>query len=321
MVGLSGGPDSVALLDAFVSLSAERRLDIVAAHLDHGLRPDSAGDAAFCEAVCRDLGVVLRRGTADVKARAKRDHCGVEDAARRERYAFLRSVAEAERASFIAVGHNRDDQAETVLLRLLRGAGAKGLSAMRPQRGPLLRPLLEVSRGQILAHLKTRGLRWREDPSNLSPRFTRNRVRHELLPLLESFNPRIVEALARAARLLAADEDALQTLAAAFPWTPAPEGGVSTPLPLLRSVPAAVVARVLRRGLEAAGGVGGAGASHVETLVRLTRSKTATGRRVGLPGGREAVFTRESIFLLPAATGPRARSSHRKGVRSRGRNG
>src|SRR6185503_18901729 len=127
-------------------------------------------------------------------------------AARRERYAFLRRVKDATGASAIAVAHTRDDQAETVLLRLLRGAGRTGLAAMRPRSAGLVRPMLGVSRQQVMAHLRARGLDWREDPTNADTRLLRNRVRHELLPLLEArFNPAARRTLARAATVLAAE--------------------------------------------------------------------------------------------------------------------
>ena len=146
VVGLSGGADSVSLLHALHSLAEEDGFRLVAAHLDHGLRPDSARDAAFCRRLCRALGVPLRVGRADVRARAARDGGGIEEAARLERHAFLEAVRVREGALWIVLAHTRDDQAETVLLRLLRGSGSAGLGAMRARAGHLLRPMLRVSR-------------------------------------------------------------------------------------------------------------------------------------------------------------------------------
>jgi tRNA(Ile)-lysidine synthase len=130
VVALSGGADSVALLHALVALRARRSLDLVAAHLDHGLRRESAEDARFCEDLCTRLGVTLRIDRADVRARAEREHRGLEDAARRERYIFLRRVLREDHADAIATAHTRDDQAETLVLRLVRGSGRVGLGAM-----------------------------------------------------------------------------------------------------------------------------------------------------------------------------------------------
>ena len=142
VVALSGGADSVALADVLATLSRRKGFRLVAAHLDHGLRPESGEDVAFCASLSRSLGIEFRAHEADIRARARREHCGLEDAARRERYAYLRRVCAEEGAAAIAVAHTRDDQAETLLLRLLRGAGATGLSAMRPRNGDVIRPLL-----------------------------------------------------------------------------------------------------------------------------------------------------------------------------------
>ncbi len=217
VVGLSGGPDSVALTHALAETAAGAGIRVAAAHLDHGLREGSADDAAFCGDVCRRLGVPLSIGRADVRGRARRDGGGVEEAARLERYEFLRSVKRSLGASTIAVAHTRDDQAETLLLRLLRGAGSRGLAGMRRRSGDLFRPLLDVSRDQVLDHLRHHELPWREDPSNADPAFVRNRVRHELLPYLEArFNPRVRAALARSADLIAEEADVIEGLAQRF---------------------------------------------------------------------------------------------------------
>src|SRR5207244_10891148 len=142
IVALSGGPDSVALLDVMASLGRRAGFAVVAAHLDHALRPDSAGDAAFCRDLSAELGVAFRTARADVRARAASEGGGIEEAARLERHAFLRRVKDEEGACAIALAHTRDDQAETVLLRMLRGAGGRGLSAMRQRAGGLWRPML-----------------------------------------------------------------------------------------------------------------------------------------------------------------------------------
>ena len=203
LCALSGGPDSVALVHALALASPRMGFRVIAAHLDHGLRPDSGQDAEFCLDLCERLGVSLHTGNADVRLRARRDGQGLESAAREERYAFLRGVARSQGAVAIAVAHTRDDQAETLLLRLLRGSGSVGLGAMRARRGRLIRPLLGVSRAQVLSHLGSHGLSWREDPSNSDLTLLRNRVRHELLPQLEArFNPNLRRTLARTAEQL-----------------------------------------------------------------------------------------------------------------------
>jgi len=313
VVGLSGGADSVALVDALASLRRRRGFRVVAAHLDHGLRPESADDAAFCAALCETLDVPLHVGTADVRARAAREKGGLEQAARRERYTFLRAVRDEEGAAVIAVAHTRDDQAETLLLRLLRGAGATGLAGMRPRVGDLVRPFLAVSRAEVLDHLRERGLAWREDPSNADLAHRRNRVRHELLPYLEErFNPEIRAALARTASLLA-DEVAhlraeAETLLARIAREE--EGALVLHRAPLAAAAAPVARAALRLALLRAGGLAQVGAIHVERMLRLARAKAPSGRRLPLPGGREVRFTREEIRLeRRAARGPKAVSS------------
>jgi tRNA(Ile)-lysidine synthase len=302
VVGLSGGPDSVALTDALASLRRRRGFRVVAAHLDHGLRPGSAADAAFCAGLCERLGVELRSAAADVRSRARHERGGLEQAARRERYAFLRRVREEEKAAAIAVAHTRDDQAETLLLRLLRGAGATGLAGMRVRTGDVIRPLLGVSREDVIAHLRGRGLDWREDPSNADPAHRRNRVRHELLPYLEArFNPRIREALARTAAVLADEAAHIRCEAEALLDQAARDDGDAVVLsrPALLAAPAAVARAAIRQALIGAGGQRQVSAGHVERVLALVRAKAPSGRRLPLPDGREARFRRDGVWLGP----------------------
>jgi tRNA(Ile)-lysidine synthase len=302
VVALSGGADSVALLDALVALAPRRGLRLVAAHLDHGLRPESGDDARFCEGLCRRLGVPFRIGHADVRARAERERRGLEDAARRERYLFLHRVLGQEDADAIATAHTRDDQAETLILRLLRGSGRVGLGAMSARRRGIVRPLLTLSRQDVFAHLEARGLSWREDPSNADPRHVRNRVRHELLPYLETrFNPRIKEALARTAGILADEARLMQghtrrVLARACRTD---GDGVVLLRTILVEAPRAVARLTIRAALEAAGGRRGVGAGHIERLLTLACDPASSGRSLALPGGRVAHVRFDEIRVAP----------------------
>jgi len=196
LVAVSGGADSVALLHLLHALAPSWRLTLHVVHVDHGLRPESAADAAFV----RDLGARL-----GVPVEVERVHVGpgsVEAAARAARYAALEAWAERLGAARIAVGHTLDDQAETVLMRMLDGAGVRGLAAIPPVRGRIIRPLVEIRREALRALLTAEGIAWVEDPTNRDPKFVRNRIRHELLPLLAaSYATDVVEALARVARL------------------------------------------------------------------------------------------------------------------------
>ncbi|HUG53878.1 MAG TPA: tRNA lysidine(34) synthetase TilS [Vicinamibacteria bacterium] len=302
VVGVSGGPDSVALLDALASLAPRQGFTVVAAHLDHGLRPDSAEDAAFSRDLCARRGLGFHTEWADVRARARVEGGGVEEAARRERHAFLARVKEKEGACAIALAHTRDDQAETVLLRLLRGAGSLGLSAMRPRSGDLLRPMLAVSRSDVFEHLARRGLAWRDDPSNSVLAIARNRVRHELIPYLERhFNPAVREALARSATLLAEDSDVMARVAADAAGTRGRREGDGYVLSraALREAPRAVARLGVRRALQETGGLRGVGLRHVDAVLDLAGGEAPSGRRVDLPGGRQAVFHFDEVRIGP----------------------
>lgn len=295
---LSGGADSVALSDALAGLAKRHGFVLVAAHLDHGLRATSSDDASFCAELSARLGVRLVSGRADVRGRARSERASLEETARQERYAFLRRVKNEVGAAAIAVAHTQDDQAETFLIRLLRGAGGAGLAAMRARSGDLIRPLLDVSREQVLAHLEARGLAWREDETNRDVAFTRNRVRHELIPYLERhFNPRLRRALARTAELLAAEQELLESLAAA----PSLEAGGSVTLPVgeLREAPEALSRLRVRKAIEATGGLRGVAEVHVERILGLASRPAGSGRRLALPGGRVAAVSFDRLRIGP----------------------
>ena len=302
VVGLSGGGDSVALLDAIVTLQESRGVRAIAAHLDHGLRPDSADDAGFCRSLSERLGVTFRSAVADVRARAASERGGIEQAARRERYEFLYAVRRETGAAAIAVAHTRDDQAETLLLRLLRGAGATGLGGMRPRRGRIVRPLLGVSRAEVRAHLRARGLGWREDPTNTDLKRVRNRIRHELMPYLEArFNPALREGLARTAGLLADEAAHLRAEADALLDVIGHTEGDALVIDrmALGAAPAPVARVAVRQALARAGGLGRIGAVHVEQILALARSAAPSGRRLPLPGGREVRYGHGALRLGP----------------------
>jgi tRNA(Ile)-lysidine synthase len=201
VVAFSGGPDSTALLHGLARLAPERGLRLLAAHLDHGLDAGSAGRAAAARRLAGRLGVdciVARREVAPLAAPGE----SPEAAARRVRYRFLEEVRSARRGRWIATAHHRDDQAETVVLRLLQGSGLEGLAGIQPVRGRVVRPLLELGRAQLAAALEAdpRGpLDPIEDPTNRDLRLARNRVRRALLPALEAAEPGAAEALARLA--------------------------------------------------------------------------------------------------------------------------
>lgn len=215
LVALSGGPDSVALLHALWSLRNALGIKICAAHLNHRLRGRAgASDAAFARAFARRLGVRFIAGSADVPGLARQRKLSVETAARHARQCFLAAAARRLRCTAVATGHNRNDQAETVLMRLIRGTGLTGLAGIPRRNGMYIRPLLGVGRDEVLAYLRQNGLDFRLDASNDDNGMTRNRIRHELIPLLGKYNPRIIDTVARLADTVSEDVIALDRMTA-----------------------------------------------------------------------------------------------------------
>jgi len=223
ILAVSGGVDSLAMLRILHALAPEFNTRLHVATLDHGLRgAESAADAAFVreQAVALDLPVTA--GAVDVAAYAQDQRIGIEAAARRVRYRFLADVAEQVGARIVATAHQQEDQAETLLLHLIRGAGLTGLRGMQPRTWlpdgiALIRPLLDTPRADLEAFLHERGLTAREDASNTDTRFTRNRIRHDVLPLLHAINPAVVGNLAHTAETLTVDYDALRVMLPPLP--------------------------------------------------------------------------------------------------------
>lgn len=211
IVGVSGGADSVALLDLLVSLP-EFPLQLVVAHLNHQLRGAEAdADEAFVRELSNRYGLPCEVARRDIRQLAHQTGRSLEDAGREARYAFFEELRQRRQAAAVAVAHHADDQAETVLLRLLRGAGMTGLAAMAPSnRHNIIRPLLEITRQELRNHLASRQISFREDASNADHSYLRNRVRLELLPLLDDYCPGISGRLAATAGLIREDEALLE---------------------------------------------------------------------------------------------------------------
>lgn len=323
VVAVSGGADSTALLLACDELTKTQRLktQLTVAHLDHGLRDaEGAADAAWVARLARELGhaVVVERANVGRQAQAVRDN--LEQTARRVRYQFLARTARAQGAHGVLTAHTMDDQAETLLLALVRGSGAEGLGGMRAVRALdaqapsvlLVRPLLGwARRAETALYCRMRGINVRADALNEDERFARVRVRRQLLPLMETFNPRAVAALARTAELLRADASALETqaaqllLAARAPGGQAPREDAEAAWPLrvgpLRAADAAVRRRALRQWLKA-----GRGDLRRLTLAHLSGVEGLLvgerGRRVAeLPGGAAVERRRGVLVFHPAA--------------------
>lgn len=297
VVAVSGGADSIAMLDALIRLRERGavKVTVLAAHLNHLLRgEESDEDERFVREVAAKLGAPIFIERIDVGAQARAAKQNLEGAARRLRYDFLRRVAERNDACCVLTAHTRDDQAETILMRLLRGTGAEGLRAIHEslplgERVRLIRPMLAVTRAEVIAHCEHYGLTFRADSSNLDLNFTRNRIRRELLPLLREFNPRVEEALSRAAELSTEDDACLSDLAARS-LTAASEDSSLNIVPLLDVAPA-IRRRTLRLWLKKQrGGLRRIELAHIKAIDDLI-ARGQSGRRVELPEG--LVVTRE----------------------------
>ena len=252
LCAVSGGADSMCLLVWLLELGAKYGCTVAAAHYNHGLRGAQAdADEAFVRSWCAGRGVPFYAGRGDVAAAAKEHGWSIEEAGRNLRYAFLSETAEQIGALRVATAHNRGDNAETVLLNLIRGTGLTGLSGIAPVRGIFVRPLLDTPRQEIEAYLAEHGIPHVEDRTNTDPAHTRNRIRHEVLPLLRQLNPRVEETLAQTAGVLR-QEDAYLRAAAERVCRQVERRGESAALErkALLELPAALQGRVVRSMLD-----------------------------------------------------------------------
>jgi tRNA(Ile)-lysidine synthase len=311
VVACSGGPDSLALLLALVALCAGpkarfRGVRLHVAHLDHGLRGGAgAADAAFVADRCAALGVPCTIGAVTEAERAAW-RGSIEAAAREARYRFLRAVAAEVGAARIALGHTLDDQAETVLGHFLRGSGLDGLAGMRPRSGDIIRPLLGLRRSDTLAYCQAQGVVPRQDATNDDPRFSRNRLRHELLPLLATFQPQIIPTLARNAAVIARDVaflDAATDAAYAEAVMDTTATTISLRRIVLRALHPAISARVLRRAIMHVGSAkpdAHLNADSLDRLERVIRDASGEPRRVQLATGAEALCHGDHVIISAA---------------------
>ena len=307
LCAVSGGQDSMCLLHF---LTARRDLSVTAAHFDHHLRPTSRRDADFVRDWCERRGIPFLLGEGDVAALARDRGLSREEAARKARYAFLEKAARD--GSFLAVctAHHARDNAETMLLNLIRGTGSAGLRGMREARplgaGPdaprLLRPFLTLPPETLADYAAGHAIPHVEDESNGSDVPARNRLRHQVLPVLEGINPRAVENMTRAAETLRREDEALETLARRLAERHAaalPEGGVRMEAGILEELPAALAERTALRLLAAAaGGRKDLSSAHISTLLTLPEGGTAN-----LPHGL-TVRRRNGILTLTRREGP-----------------
>ena len=297
LAAVSGGADSAALLCCLHALGC----DVAAAHLNHCLRgSESDRDEAFVRALCEKLGVPLTVERADVSAYALEQRLGAEEAARRLRYGFLERTADAVGADWIATAHTADDNLETVLFHLIRGTGAQGMAGIPPRRGRIHRPLLQATREEVEAYLAALGQDYITDSSNLSDRYTRNRIRHHVVPALREIAPHAARSVLRMSEQVRADAACLDAIAGEYRmrYAPVGDGEAAIDRGALRGLHASLRVRVLRQTLSQLGvPMSEIGSRHLRALSGLLDRDGGTD----LPGGWTACTdgARLAIFRHP----------------------
>jgi tRNA(Ile)-lysidine synthase len=315
LVGVSGGPDSTALLHLLLARARRWQLHLGVAHLDHGLRPESGQDADFVRRMAAGLGLPVHMEKIDVPRMKRQLRLSLEEAGRKARYDFFQNTAAHHGYTKVALGHHADDNAETLLLHLLHGSGRLGLGGMRAIRQRLyIRPLIRAGRADIENYLSIRGSAFLNDRTNTDSAMLRNRIRHRLIPLLESgYRPGVRAILSRTAEVLAAEEEWLDEL-----LQPVFEGVITSRSPGrlvlaaagLGELPPAAARRIVRSALRLVRGeLGRIGFDHIEQIIHLSRSSGEAGP-LHLPGHFRVqrdqdrlVFTQEDPGL--AFTPPR----------------
>lgn len=287
VAGLSGGADSVALLHALNALGFG--LNLHAVYIDHGLRPfETPAEIEFCANLCKDLGVSF---CSEQISLPPKKITNAQDTLRKLRYEILEKIAYERKATWIALGHNKDDQAETVVLNFIRGSALAGLGGIPPCRGKIIRPLIETTRENIEKYLKEIGQKFITDPSNLTQKYTRNKVRISLLPVLKTYNPNIVDTLSRNADIIQDENLYMERLAIKKTMTlisRKTRQRIELFLTPLQTIEKAILRRVLKTALSSVETLKGIGAGHIDDIITLINNASACAS-VQLPKGIRAI--------------------------------
>ncbi|GAB4489346.1 MAG: tRNA lysidine(34) synthetase TilS [Thermodesulfovibrionales bacterium] len=307
LAGISGGPDSVCMLRVLHALRGQREYSLHAVYVDHNLRPaEVLVEIEFCTDLCGELGIPFQVRRIDVAGHAKARRMNRQEAARELRYREFEACADALGATRIALAHTLDDQAETLLMRLVRGAGPSGLSGIPPVRGRIIRPLIGTEREEIESFLAAGGCRSLLDSSNLSRDYLRNHVRLALMPELKRLNPRFLQAAGRTARIFREEEryfDVVVTKALMRMISRKTDTRIELFLAPLEALEPVVLRRVLRRAVDAVRGIRGIGFDQIEEIAGLIRHG-ASGDRLTLP---KSVRVIREYSLLVITTDPPAK--------------
>ena len=297
-VAVSGGIDSVALLDILTSQQQELHITLTILHLNHGIRgKEAARDQRFVQELSERYSLPYLDQEVDVPAYRKEHSLSLQEAARELRYLFFEQAMDTHNLDKVAIGQTADDQAETVLMRLIRGGGARGLKGIPPKRDRYIRPLIEVWREELLQYVRHRGLSFVQDSSNLKKDYLRNRIRHELLPALSEYNPSIKERLLHVAEVLGEDASYLEGLADEIAkGIVMKDEEVSLSIPSLLSLPAALQARVLQHAFARLAARGTLEYPHITGVMALIQGEGGA-KRAALPKGYWAKRSYDTLVL------------------------
>ncbi|MBM4129335.1 MAG: tRNA lysidine(34) synthetase TilS, partial [Nitrospira sp.] len=300
VIGLSGGPDSVCLLHILRALEDEFELDLLALYVNHGLRPkETPEEIKFCGSICGRLNVPFMTQSIDVYSYAKEKGLNKQQAARELRYMVFEGVASQQNAHRIALGHTADDQAETLLLRLFRGSGPTGLSAIPPVRGRIIRPLIDIERKEIERYLGEEGIDFIVDSSNLREEYLRNKIRHSLIPLLRDVNPGIIETLSRTAEIFREEERYFDIIVAEKLMKLVcrkTDTRIELFIGPLETMDKVILRRVLRKAIEQTRGLREVSFVHVEDIIGLIKSGRS-GDRLYLPRSIRVIKEYATLIL------------------------
>lgn len=304
LVGLSGGPDSVCLLQILNIFKNSYKLKISAAYIDHGLRPDDVPkEIEFCRKLCDSLNIPFYTQSIDVKDFAKKEKINIQEAARILRYAALDQISININAHKIAVAHNIDDQAETVIMRLLRGAGPAGLSGIPPVRKKIIRPLIEIERTEIEKFLAEKNISYILDPSNESLKYLRNKIRKTLMPVIKTISPQATKIISKTADILREENDYInitvtKTLMRLISRkTDKTVELFCNPMEILNIV---ILRRALRFAVDSVKDLKGLTFDHIEDIIKLIKTGK-TGDRVHLPKGIRAIKGYSTLIITAKA--------------------
>jgi tRNA(Ile)-lysidine synthase len=304
LVAVSGGADSISLLYLLQEMQEEFRFELAIAHMDHMARgEESAEDARFVEALGRKLGLATFVEKVNVSETKEALKTSFQETGRILRYRFLEDTLKNIQGTKLALGHTADDQVETILINLLRGSGLTGLAGMPEMRGTVIRPLIDCTRAEVEAYLASKNLEYREDASNADNKYLRNRVRHELLPVLKTFNRQIASNLRETAKIIRDDDQCLTNQARRLyqDLTSPQTDGVTLDRVKFNQQPKAYQKRVLREAIfQVQGDLRRVTAGHIQDIIELFR-ESRVGKKINLPGQLIAVAGPFGVELLKRA--------------------